>query len=114
MAQDNIKPMNRKGVMFKLVDQRNVELSPTTGKYGYTFRIKNSKDKAVINTKVYLYDVKNKIKYQSITNGNGLVKFLVDSGSTYEIDIEKREVVKILSTKRVKYGSESVELVYDN
>ncbi len=111
-AQNDIKPMKRKGVMFKLVQQRDIELSPTTGKYGYTIVIKNSKGEAVSNVNVHLIDVDNKIKYQTVSNANGEAKFLVDSGSTYEIDLEKQEAVKILTTKRVKYGSETVELVY--
>lgn len=113
MAQEDIRPINRKGMMFKLVDQKKVELSPATGKYGYTIIIKDSKKKPLANAKVSLFDAKNKIKYQSVTNDDGEVKFLVDSGSTYELDIEKNEAVKIMSSKRVKYGSETVEIYVD-
>lgn len=111
-AQEKIEPMNRDGIVFTPIMQKDVEITPTTGKYGFTFIVKDSKGSIVSDVIVKLVDVDRKIRYQTIANRNGEAKFMVDSGSTFEVDVEKNLAIKVIKTKRVKYGSETIEIVY--
>jgi hypothetical protein len=113
-GQKDVVAKDRKGVIFQLVNQTDVEFTPTTGKCGYEITIKDQDGNSIENVKVAMVDLKSKTKFLAYTDRDGVAKFWVNSGARYEVDIEKKEAVDIIEIERIKYGVRKGEYTYSN
>ena len=104
---------DRKGIQFAIKEENITDFSPATGKAGYQIVLKNLKGVPAKGVSVVMVDFISKTKFSAKTNSRGMAKFFINSGQSYEIDIDGIEAVDIIKVPRVKYGVFTSELPYE-
>ena len=104
---------NREGITFKEINQKGMDFSPSTGKCTYQVVLKNLQGQPASGIRVDMVDFNLNLKFRSVTDSRGMAKFFLNTGQSYEIDVNGVEAVDFVEVPRVKYGTFTSELPFE-